>query len=292
MPRGGAELKVGMTRDQAQQLAARIAARARDRYPVAHTHKYAWPCKFMRTAASNYHALVAEADVELVADLRSALGTAAEPERAPQMQRYMKSAMPYLGIRLPIVRRLARAAERARPLSSRPMLVATVRRLWDDAEYREERYAATELLNTASARRLRSMELLPLYRELIVRGAWWDHVDEVAHRVADIRADFPAEMDPVRRGWSTDGDMWLRRAAIISQLGARQATDVDLLTGVIQPNLADREFFIRKAIGWALRDYAWTNPEWARGYVTEHETQLSPLSRREAMRNPRDGAHR
>ena len=171
------------------------------------------------------------------------------------------------------------------------MLVATVRRLWDDAEYREERYAATELLNTASAQRLRSMELLPLYRELIVRGAWWDHVDQVAHRVADLRADFPAEMDPVLREWSNDGDMWLRRAAIISQLGARQATDVDLLTGVIQPNLADREFFIRKAIGWALRDYAWTNPEWARGYVTEHETQLSPLSRREAMRNIRDGAH-
>jgi 3-methyladenine DNA glycosylase AlkD len=160
-----------------------------------------------------------------------------------------------------------------------------VRRLWDDAEYREERYAATELLNTASARRLRSMELLPLYRELIVSGAWWDHVDEVAHRVADLRAQFPAEMDPVLRNWGTDGDLWLRRAAIISQLGAKRATDVDLLTDVIEPNLAERDFFIRKAIGWALRDYAWTNPEWVRSYVTAHETQLSPLSRREALKN-------
>jgi 3-methyladenine DNA glycosylase AlkD len=239
----------------------------------------------MRTLGSNYHALVPEADAELVADLRSALRAAAQPERAPEMQRYMKSAMPYLGVRLPIVRGLARAAERARPLSSRQVLVATVRRLWDDAEYREERYAATELLNTASARRLRSMALLPLYRDLIVSAAWWDHVDEVAHRVADLRAEFPAEMDPVLRNWSTDADMWLRRTAIISQLGARRATDLDLLTDVIEPNLADREFFIRKAVGWALRDYAWTNPEWVRGYVAAHETQLSPLSRREALKN-------
>jgi 3-methyladenine DNA glycosylase AlkD len=239
----------------------------------------------MRTADSNYHAPVAEADAELVADLRSALRAAAQPERAPQMQRYMKSEMPYLGVRLPIVRRLARAAGRVRPLSSRPVMVATVRRMWDDAVYREERYAATELLNTASARRLRSMELLPLYRHLIVSGAWWDHVDDVAHRVADLRADFPAQMDPVLRDWSTDADLWLRRSAIISQLGAKQDTDLDLLTDVIEPNLTDREFFIRKAIGWALRDYAWANPEWVRRYVTAHETQLSPLSRREALKN-------
>ena len=197
----------------------------------------------------------------------------------------MKSAMPFLGVRLPIVRGLVRTAEHARPLRSQTVLVATVRELWSSAEYREERYAATELLNTTSARRLRSMELLPLYRELIVSGAWWDHVDELAHRVAELRANFPAQMDPVLRDWSTAADMWLRRTAIISQLRAKQATDLDLLTDVIEPNLADREFFIRKAIGWALRDYAWTDPEWVRGYVTAHETQLSPLSRHEALKN-------
>ena len=226
-----------------------------------------------------------EADVELVADVRAALHAEAEPERAVGAQRYMKSPMPFLGVRLPIVRGLVRTAEHARPLRSRTVLVATVRELWSKAEYREERYAATELLNTTSARRLRSMELLPLYRELIVSGAWWDHVDEVAQRVAELRTNFPAEMDPVLRDWSTETDMWLRRTAIISQLRAKQATDLDLLTDVIEPNLADREFFIRKAIGWALRDYAWTDPGWVREYVTVHGTQLSPLSRREALKN-------
>ena len=228
---------------------------------------------------------MADADAELVVAVRAALQPAAQPERAPQMQRYMKSAMPYLGVPVPIVRRLTRAAERARPIRSRAALVATVRRLWDGADFREERYAATELLDTASARRLRTMELLPLYRYLIVDGAWWDHVDEVSHRVAELLAAFPDEMKPVLRAWCTEPDMWLRRSAIISQLGARQATDVELLTDVIEPNLADREFFIRKAIGWALRDYAWTDPDWVRGYVTAHETQLSPLSRRAALRH-------
>jgi 3-methyladenine DNA glycosylase AlkD len=235
---------------------------------------------------------VASADTELIADVRAALRTVADPKRALEMQRYMKSAMPYLGVRLPIVRRQVRAAERAHPVSSRRVLVATVRRLWYDAEYREERYAATALLNTASARRLRSMELLPLYRELIVGGAWWDHVDVVAQRVADLRARFSAEMQPVLWDWSTDAGMWLRRAAIISQLGAKQATDLDLLTDVIEPNLADREFFIRKAIGWALRDYARTNPEWVRGYVIAHEAQLSPLARREALKHVPIGSER
>jgi len=136
------------------------------------------------------------------------------------------------------------------------VLVATVRRLWDDAGYREERYAATELLNTASARRLRSMELLPPYRELIVSGAWWDYVDEVAHRVADLRADFPLR--------------WIRCCGT----GAPMAT-----CGCGAPRSSASSAPGRP-------------PEWARGYVTEHETQLSPLSRREAMRNIRDGAHR
>ena len=233
----------------------------------------------------SYHAVVPEADADLVAEVRAALRAAAQPDRAPHMQRYMKSAMPYLGVPVPTVRRLARATERSHPLQTRPVLTATVRDIWSGAEYREERYAATELLNTASARRLVSIELLPLYRELIVSGAWWDHVDEVARRVAELRVASPVEMDPVLRAWSRDTDIWLRRTAIISQLGAKHGTDLDLLTDVIEPNLAGREFFIRKAVGWALRDYAWTDPAWVRGYVAIHETQLSPLSRREALKN-------
>jgi 3-methyladenine DNA glycosylase AlkD len=94
-------------------------------------------------------------------------------------------------------------------------------------------------------------------------------------------------MSPTLIRWSTDADFWIRRAAITAQLGAKSATDPALLAAVIEPNLADPEFFIRKAIGWALRDYAATDPDWVRDFAARHGEALSPLSRREALRKLR-----
>ena len=87
------------------------------------------------------------------------------------------------------------------------------------------------------------------------------------------------------RRWSTDANMWKRRVSIICQLRFKGDTDLELLYRNIEPNLADREFFIRKAIGWALRQYAWTDPKEVARYVRGHEAQLSGLSRREALKN-------
>src|SRR5262245_43115980 len=87
--------------------------------------------------------------------------------------------------------------------------------------------------------------------------------------------------------WSRDRDMWKRRTSIICQLRFKAHTDLDLLAACIEPSLGSSEFFLRKAIGWALRQYAWTDPEWVVGYVAEHESALSPLSRREALKNVR-----
>jgi 3-methyladenine DNA glycosylase AlkD len=85
-------------------------------------------------------------------------------------------------------------------------------------------------------------------------------------------------------GWSVDGDFWFRRAAITAQLKAKTATDRGLLAGVIEPNLGHTEFFVRKAIGWALREYAKTEPVWVREFVARHRAAISPLSLREALR--------
>jgi 3-methyladenine DNA glycosylase AlkD len=87
------------------------------------------------------------------------------------------------------------------------------------------------------------------------------------------------------RAWSTDPFLWKRRISIICQLSFKKDTDLDLLYANIEPNLSDREFFIRKAIGWALRQYAWTDPKEVVRYVATHESQLSSLSRREALKN-------
>ena len=141
--------------------------------------------------------------------------------------------------------------------------------------------AATALTALPIARG--SLELLPLYEHMAVTGAWWDHVDEVAHRIADLHDAHPDEAAAIVRRWSTSDDLWMRRLSILSQLGRKDRVDRELLADVIEPNLADTEFFIRKAIGWALREVARVDPAWVQDFVDRHE--LSPLSRREALKH-------
>nr|CAA9318518.1 MAG: DNA alkylation repair enzyme [uncultured Nocardioidaceae bacterium] len=222
-------------------------------------------------------------DTELVATIRSVLRAEADPERAPRMRAYMKSEMPFLGVGVPVVRRLTRHAAKGR-LPYVDDLRDTAAALWSEASYREERYAATGLTGLRQA--LGRLELLDLHREMVVTGAWWDHVDEVSHRVGAVLVAHRQVVTPVMRRWARDRDRWLRRTAILCQLGARGGTDVELLGEVIEVNAADREFFVRKAIGWALRQYARTDPGWVRAYVDAHPS-LSPLSRREAIRHLR-----
>lgn len=216
--------------------------------------------------------------------IRTDLRSLADPERAAANAAYLKvaerGALPYLGVRRPEVRRIVRTAAGEFSADDDTM-VATVRELWDDAEYAEEGYAAQDLLGLRWAHG--RLDLLDLHREMALTGAWWDHVDEVAHRVADLVATHPDEMRPVLLAWSVDPSMWLRRLAIISQLGCRDRVDRELLTAVIEPNVDDPEFFVRKAIGWALREVARHDPDWVRAFVGTHP--LSPLSRREALKH-------
>jgi 3-methyladenine DNA glycosylase AlkD len=226
---------------------------------------------------------VSLSDCELVERIRTGLREAADPGRAPKMQAYMKSAMPYLGVTVPEMRRITRAAVRERPLGTVATLEATAGTLWRQATHREERYAATAITAVRLARG--QLALLPLYREMIVTGAWWDHVDEVANRIGDLLASHTAAMEPVVRSWSEEPDRWLRRVSIIAQLGAKAGTDVDLLTDVVDANATERDFFICKGIGWALREYAKTDPGWVLAFVTARADRLSPLSRREALKH-------
>ncbi|MEP7019593.1 MAG: DNA alkylation repair protein [Pseudonocardiales bacterium] len=224
------------------------------------------------------------ADEHLIAEIRQALRSAADPQRAPGMQEYMKSAMPYLGVRVPQVRAIVHAAARERPPPSIGALRDTTLVLWRGASHREERYAATALTDVVAARRLRAPELITLHEELIVTGAWWDHVDELSWRVGELLLGFPVEIRPIVSAWQQSTDHWLRRASIICQLGASERTDLELLTAAILASAHERDFFLRKGIGWALRDYARTDPQWVRSFVEKHAGQLSPLSRREALK--------
>jgi 3-methyladenine DNA glycosylase AlkD len=225
----------------------------------------------------------AGANAELISAVMVGLRAAADPTRAPQMQAYMKSTMAYLGVPVPVVRKIARTEAASHPVADLDQLISTAAELWRAAIYREERYAATELTGLRIA--VGRVEMLPLCQEMIVTGAWWDHVDAVSHRIgAMLRAD-PDQMLPVIRSWSIEQNLWLRRSSIICQLGFKERTDPKLLAEVIAANLADRDFFIRKGIGWALREYARTDPDWVRAFVAEHDAVISPLSRREALKH-------
>ena len=121
---------------------------------------------------------------------------------------------------------------------------------------------------------------------MIVTGAWWDYVDEVAiRRVGPILRTDPGVVSPMLHGWATDDDMWRRRTSIIAQIKSGPETDLDLLPDCLAPNLGHREFFVRKAIGWALREYAKTDPDWVRRYLADHQDQMSDLSKREAAKH-------
>lgn len=215
---------------------------------------------------------------DLAARIRHGLREAADPQRGPAQQAYMKSAMPFLGVRVPDARAVAkRTAAGADAATLRSSSLA----LWNEAAYREERYAAMALLGM---RPLRGEDSLVVIIELMVRaGRWWDFTDELAHRLADLHDARPVETAALVRRWASDGDFWIRRIAILSQLGLGSRVDSALLADTIAPNLHDGEFFIRKAIGWALREYARVAPGWVRRYADEHA--LSPLSRREALKH-------
>ena len=221
----------------------------------------------------------------LVDALRSALAQAADPEQAPAMQSYMKSDMPFRGVPQPVRARILRECVAEDPPQTPGALAATAEALWDGAEFREERYLATALAGYRSYARWPDADWLPRYRHWVVSGAWWDHVDEIASRLVGplVRAD-PDRVVPVMRRWATDPDPWLRRAAIICQLQSKGDTDTRLLADAIEASLKDEGFFLRKGIGWALRQHARSDPLWVREFVEAHP-DLSPLSRREALKH-------
>lgn len=223
---------------------------------------------------------------DLVDAVRTGLAAAGDPARAVGQQRYMKSAMPYRGVRMPAVVTLCRAVYAEHVLPDRANWETAVRALWDEAEFREERYAAIALTGYRAYAAHQDAGTLPLYDHLIVTGAWWDYVDDVAiRRVGPILRIDPIGVAPLLRDWSTDDDIWRRRTSIIAQIGCRSDTDLELLVDCLAPNLDHREFFVRKAIGWALRDYAKTDPDWVRRYLADNGELMSGLSRRQAAKH-------
>ena len=201
------------------------------------------------------------------------------------MQAYMKSTMPYYGVSSPQVDVICKKVFAEDSPESCSEWRDSIIELWRGAVRREERYASIRLISVKRHRKCWTPELMPMLEEMIVDGAWWDYVDALAQVVGELLRSHPKEIRPMMRAWSKDENLWKRRVSIICQNSFKRDTDLELLYANIKPNLQDRDFFIRKAIGWSLRAYAWTNPSEVARYVREHEAQLSGLSRREALKN-------
>ena len=200
--------------------------------------------------------------------------------------------MPFHGVTSPELRRVVRPLLAARPPADRATWEATVRELWDGATHREERYAALTLAEHRAARAWQDPATLGLYRHLVVTGAWWDLVDWIASRlVGGVLLAHREAVTSVMDDWAVADDLWLRRTAILSQLAQRHATDTGLLERCVRANLDGSpfgsEFFVRKAVGWALRQHARVDPEWVLALVDSLGDGLSGLSRREALKHLR-----
>jgi 3-methyladenine DNA glycosylase AlkD len=223
---------------------------------------------------------------QLIKNLRLELRTAADPIKAVKMRAYMKSEMPYYGVQTPVRNKIFSALMKDHSFISQKDWTETVKKLWDSAKFREERYIAIDLTQHKSAREFQNLKALALFEHMIVSGAWWDYVDDIAsHSVGTLLKNFPNDMTKKMLIWSSSPNMWKRRTSILCQLGFGKDTDLELLYACIENSIVSKEFFLQKAIGWALRQYAWKNPREIKAYVNKNTNRLAKLSQREALKN-------
>ncbi len=218
----------------------------------------------------------------LVAFVASELEGLADPERAAQMAAYMKTDMPFYGVTSPERKLVFREARNLFPVETPDDYEAAILALWSQPQ-REAKYVG--LGYATEHRKQIGVEWMGLYEKLIVEGAWWDFVDDVAvHAVGRALLGQRSEVTPIVRSWIDSEDMWLRRTAIICQVRHKSETDEALLFDHALACLHEKEFFIRKAIGWALRDYSWFEPEVVRSFLLEHKHEMSGLTYREGAK--------
>jgi len=214
--------------------------------------------------------------------IRQILANSANPENAAPMQAYMKSEMPFRGVKAGDRKAIFSHVIKKVPVKSLDEYERIIRELWY-ANYREERYMAVTL-----ARRFKKfqvIEMLPLYKMMIQTGAWWDYVDELAaHLVGSLLRKYPDEIKPILKQWIEDEDVWIRRSAILAQLQFKGETDAKLLFEFCESRLDESVFWITKAIGWALRAYSKTEPFAVRSFVDHHRDRMSRVTLKEAVK--------
>ena len=208
-------------------------------------------------------------------DIFDIFASAYDPDSAVKMAAYMKNRFPFLGINKP------KRAELSKEFLKEKKKDTEID--WDfifkcySMQEREFHYLAIDYL--LSVKNLLKADDIAKVETLITDNSWWDSVDSIDSILGDMVLRFP-ELKPVMLNFAASDNIWLRRSAIDFQLKYKDKTDTALLSQIIELNLGSNEFFIKKAIGWILREYSKTNKEWVGMFIQTHD--LSPLSVREA----------
>ncbi len=203
-----------------------------------------------------------------------------DPNIAKGQKQYLKDQFECYGLKTPFRRQLQKPFLEKAYLPSQQDLVQIVKRLWQKPQ-REFHYFAQELTYKYH-KKVQPQDII-LYEFMITHQSWWDTVDFIATKlVSNYFKVYPDQIPIYIERWNTSSHLWLQRTAIIFQLHYKKDVDTHLLQDIILKHLGSREFFINKAIGWMLRNYSRTNPEWVIDFVDTHE--LHPLSKREALR--------
>ena len=217
----------------------------------------------------------------IVTAIRQDLEKAADPQKAQAMQAYMKTDQKFYGVQASERRSIFKTAAKKHPINSRQQYKQVILELWQGT-YREDMYQALEVAERFKA--YRDGESLPLYERLIETSPNWDTLDWIAGKLVSALILSDRHLETRLVGWSEAPNFWVRRAALLAHLHHREQTNTELLTETILKLAHEKEFFIRKAIGWVLRDYSYTNPQWVRQFVATHADLLSGLSKREALK--------
>ena len=201
-------------------------------------------------------------------------------ENAEPMAKYMKNLFPYLGIKTPVRKELFKDFVKENGLPELSDLKQIILELWDLPE-REFQYTAISLLRKFVKKW--DEDFIDLFEHLVVTKSWWDSVDGIASwLVGEHLKQFPQQQDTYVDRWMVSGNMWLQRTCLLFQLHYKEETDVMLMGSIIMSLNTNKEFFIRKAIGWVLREYSKTDAEAVINFVENNE--LAPLSKREALK--------
>lgn len=202
-----------------------------------------------------------------------------DSERAVSMAAYMRNQFPFLGIAATPRKLVAKSYFRI-ALQEHIIDFDFVEKCFQQQEREYQQLAVDYLL---SIQNLLTPEDLNRIKKYIVTKSWWDTVDGLDGVVGSMTLRYP-ELKKVMVEWSQTDNIWLRRVAIDHQLLFKNKTDTLLLAEIITNNFGNKEFFINKAIGWSLRDYSKTNPQWVKDFIQKHSSQMAPLSIREGSK--------